>query len=223
MAKAPTKKQQKSGLVEKVSKLSSVAKAAIFLGTAAVVGGAFYGLVLVPYEEQLASLKGAISKTASDIQAQETALQKHKAVEKLIPAVDGTYEYIQQYLPQENEMPQLVQMVAQIGSQAGLTDGVTMFAPQLPAQLRANYAEIPFALTLQGEFKSVLTFLYDFSRMNRIVNITNVSIGSPKMVDPQLEIFHIDVKCSGSTYRSLTEAEVSSASQQGKGKGKGRR
>lgn len=216
MAKAPANKQRKPGLVDKASKLSSAAKAAIFLGTAMVVGGAFYGLVLMPYEEQLASLNGEISRAVTDIQNQEAALKKHKAVAALTPAVDGTYEYIQQYLPQENEMPQLVQMVAQIGSQAGLTDGVTRFAPQLPAQLRENYAEIPFSMTLQGEFKAVLNFLYDFSRMNRIVNITNVSISNPKMVDPQQEIFYIDVRCAGSTYRSLTEAEVSGADKKGK-------
>lgn len=215
MAKAPVKKQPKDGLVDKVAKLSVAAKAAVCLVTALAVGGAFYGLVLTPYNQETATLNSAIAMARSDLSAQESALKKHQAVEKVAPAVEGTYQYIQQYLPQENEMPQLVQMVAQIGSNAGLTDGVTLFAPKLPAELRENYAEIPFTMNLQGEFRAVLNFLYDFSRMNRIVNITQVNISQPKMVDPQLEILHIDVKCAGSTYRTLTADEEANAGTAG--------
>jgi Tfp pilus assembly protein PilO len=66
-------------------------------------------------------------------------------------------------------------------------------------------------MKLQGEFTTVLNFLYDFSRMNRIVNITEVRIGSPRMIDDQREIMQITVDCSGSTYRSLTEEEAAAA------------
>jgi len=90
---------------------------------------------------------------------------------------------------------------------------VTLFAPKLPAKVQPNYAEIPFSMKLQGEFSTVLSFLYDFSRMNRIVNITEVKIGSPKMVDERRELLQISVDCSGSTYRSLTEEEVAAASK----------
>jgi Tfp pilus assembly protein PilO len=119
---------------------------------------------------------------------------------------------MQQYLPQENEMPRLVQMVSEIGARAGLTDGVTLFAPKLPAKVQPNYAEIAFSMKLQGEFGTVLNFLYDFSRMNRIVNITEVSIGSPQMIDAKREIMQISVDCNGSTYRSLTDEEVAAQS-----------
>lgn len=223
MAKAPAKKQPKASLVDKVAKLSSAVKAAICLVTALAVGGAFYGLALTPYNEQLDSLNSSIARSKTDIKGREDALKKHKAVEQAAPAVDGAYQYIQQYLPQENEMPQLVQMVAQIGSSAGLTDGVTLFAPKLPAELRENYAEIPFTMNLQGEFRAVLNFLYDFSRMNRIINVAQVDIGQPKMVDPQLEILHISVKCAGSTYRTLTAEEEVRAAEEAMNPAAGRR
>jgi hypothetical protein len=41
-----------------------------------------------------------------------------------------------------------------------------------------------------------------------------VDIGSPKMVDEKREIFYVTVKCSGSTYRTLTPEEIA-----GPGKG----
>lgn len=208
MAKAPAKKRAQINIFDKAAKLSPAAKAAIFVITAVVVGAIFYTLAFMPYQETSTSLNGAIQSATTEIKKQEGALAKHQVVNSYFPAVENSYQYIKQFLPQENEMSRLVQMVAQIGSKAGLTDGVTLFAPVLPAEVKENYAEIPFTMNLQGEFKAVLNFFYDFSRMNRIVNITQVNISQPKMVDPQREILHITVKCAGSTYRSLTEAEI---------------
>ena len=225
MAKAAPKKE-KTDIFDKASKLSLGARAAIVAVSFLVMGGAFYALAYMPYSEEEASSRRKLNTIQQDIGKQNDMLKKHESVAETTQAIEDAYQYMQRYLPMENEMPQMVQMVSEIGSRAGLTDGVTLFAPKLPAIVQSNYAEIPFTMNLQGEFLTVLTFLYDFSRMNRIVNITNVDIGSPKMVDPKREIFHIAVKCTGSTYRVLTDAEIAAqqqpASTSSKGKGKKR-
>lgn len=208
MAKAPVKKPTKSDFVDKVAKLSTAAKAGIFIGSVVLLGVIFYALLYMPYQEELASMQSSVNTAQSEIDKQQAALQKHKTVGKMAASIQDAYEYMQRYLPMENEMPRLVQMVSDIGAKAGLIDGVTLFAPKLPAVVRDNYAEIPFTMNLTGEFSTVLNFLYDFSRMNRIINITGVEIGTPVMVDEKREIFHISVKSSGSTYRALTEDEV---------------
>ena len=224
MAKAAAKKKTaKPGLIDAAAKLSKVAKIVISAGSVVVLGLAFYGLFYLPYSERVAGLQGSITSIRSEIAKQTDSLNKHQKVGMLAEDVTAAYEYMEKYLPKENEMSQLVQMVSEIASRAGLTDGVTQFKPTLPAKLQENYAEIPFAMTLQGEFVNVLRFIYDFSRINRIVNITQVDIGSPKMIDPQREIFHITVKCSGSTYRALTTAEIEAQSKTGGAKGKGKR
>lgn len=208
MARASAKKAAKPTLSEQISKLSVPTMIGIGLVTIVVCVGIFYGLVYMPYDEQSTKIKKTINTLTNDIAKQKTSLQKHKAVAANAEPIAAAYQYIQKFLPHENEMPRLVQMVSEIASRAGLTDGVTLFAPKLPAEVKDNYAEIPFTLTLEGEFLTVLNFLYDFSRMDRIVNVTDVSIGNPKMVDERREIFHVSVKCTGSTYRSLTEEEM---------------
>jgi type IV pilus assembly protein PilO len=221
MAKAPAKKIASNSIAEQVAKLPQAAKVGIVAGSAVLAGVLFYALFYVPYSEEKERLERTIATTRKDLSTQQTSLKKHQAVGQMKEPIDWGYEYMQQYLPQENEMPRLVQMVSEIGAKAGLSDGVTLFAPKLPAKVQPNYAEIPFTMKLQGEFTTVLSFLYDFSRMNRIVNITEVKIGAPKMVDDKREILHITVDCSGSTYRSLTEEEVASAQDASKKKGRG--
>jgi len=223
VAKAAAKKQQqKPGLADKAAKLSKGLKMAIVAIFTVIVGLAFYGLFYMPYSEEKASLEGSIQSAQNSVNQEKSQLKKHNDVAAYTASVQVAREYIQKYLPQENEMSQLVQMVSTIASQAGLTNGVTQFAPKLPAVVQEDYAEIPFTMTLEGEFLTVLKFLYDFSRMTRIVNITAVDIGTPKMVDEKLEIMFITVKCSGSTYRALTDAEVEARSQASKSTGKGK-
>ena len=219
MAKAPAKKPNQNNLLDKAAKMSSAAKAGLFVGSILVTGALFYVLAYVPYIEVRNDLESAVSNLKNDFGTEQAKLKKHQAVAKMKESIDFSYAYMQQYLPQENEMPRLVQMVSEIGAKAGLTDGVTLFAPKLPAQLKPNYAEIPFTMKLQGEFITVLNFLYDFSRMNRIVNITDVRVGQPKMIDEKRAIMQISVDCAGSTYRSLTEAEIASQSAPAKKKG----
>jgi len=194
--------------LEQAGQWSPAVRAGILAGAAVLALAVFCAAVYLPYRAEKAGLEAALDSARSELDARRASLEKHQALGRMKEAFDWGYDYMRQYLPQENEMPRLVRMVSEIGAKAGLSDGVTLFAPQLPAKVRPNYAEIPFSLKLQGEFSTVLGFLYDFSRMNRIVNITEIKIGSPRMMDDQLEILHLTVDCSGSTYRGLTEEEV---------------
>ena len=208
MAKAPVKKKSGPTFLDGIAKLALPAKVGLFIGVGCVLCGVFYALVYTPYSEQLTILSNERDSLKQGIVKQRSQVAKYKELEGYESSIEQAYAYIQKFLPQEDEMPRLVQMVSDIGAQAGLSDGVTRFAPILPAEIKDNYAEIPFTLNLEGEFVTVLKFLYDFSRMDRIVNITNVNIGTPVMVDERRDILHISVKCSGSTYRSLTEDEM---------------
>lgn len=219
MAKANVKKTAKPSLVDKAAKLSAGAIAAILIGVLVVLSGAFYGLIYMPYSQQATQHTNSINSQQANINKEKDTLKKHQAVTVYKESIEAAYQYIQRFLPQEEEMPRLVQMVSEIASRAGLTDGVTLFAPKLPAIIQDNYAEIPFTMNLEGEFLTVLSFLYDFSRMDRIVNITEIKISNPKMVDERRELFHVMVGCTGSTYRSLTDKEIEAqltATQQGR-------
>ena len=212
MAKAPIKKKKGPNFLDGIAKLAFPAKVGLFVGVGVVLCGAFYALVYMPFGDELTASTNSRDTLKQSISRQRGQLVQYKAIEDYGSSIEQAYTYVQKFLPKEDEVPRLVQMVSDIGAQAGLSDGVTRFAPVLPAAIKAHYAEIPFTMELKGEFLTVLKFLYDFSRMDRIVNITNVDIGSPQMVDSQNETFHISVKCSGSTYRSLTEDEESAAS-----------
>jgi type IV pilus assembly protein PilO len=208
MARAQTKKADSGGdFFTKISKLKSGQKMGILIGSAVALIVAFYMLYYQPYNTQKIQLNSEISTLNSNISTEQTNVNKHKPIEKYVSPVSDMFLYLQTFFATENEIPRLMQIISDLGAQAGVK--VILFAPgSKGAVLNPEYAEIPFSMNLQGPFLNVLKFLYTLSQMERIINIQTITMDNPVLGD-NLQI-HLSVKCDGSTYRSLTEAESKS-------------
>ncbi|MDR2406291.1 MAG: type 4a pilus biogenesis protein PilO [Deltaproteobacteria bacterium] len=209
MAKAQTKKADSGDFFTKISKLKSGQKLGILIGSAVAIIVAFYMLYFQPYTDQKTALNSEIATLNTNISTEQTNVNKHKPIAKYVSPVADMYLYLKSFFTTENEIPRLMQIISDLGAQAGIK--VILFAPgSKGALLNPEYAEIPFSMNLQGPFLNVLKFLYTLSQMERIINIKTISMDNPVLGD-NLQI-HLSVKCDGSTYRSLTEEEVKTVS-----------
>jgi type IV pilus assembly protein PilO len=209
VAKAPAKKQTKgSDFFTSVAKLKGGAKAGILLGTLTLLGIGFYFLVFTPWSEKIVALTLEEAQLQEQVKNEQTTLAKNKPINEYIEPVKFTYDYLKNYLTSENEIPKLIQIISDLGAQAGAR--VTLFAPK-PAVTHPTFAEIQFTMNLEGSFLNVLKFFYSLSQMDRLIYITSVTIDSPKMADNRTMV--VNVKCQGSTYRVLTPDEVKKAAE----------
>ena len=216
MAKAPAQKPKKGpNFFSKVAALKKGAKVAILVAGLAAMGAAFYFMMVTPWKEKVAKLDADIAETTKKVAEQQGKINKHKPIAEYVPPVADTYDYLKRFLTDDNEIPRLIQMISELGSQAGTR--VTLFAPKA-AVARAAYAEIQFTMNLEGSFLNVLKFLYSLSNMNRLINITSVTMDTPRMAANQAMVLR--VRCEGSTYRALTEAEIKKAAEKSKPKKK---
>jgi type IV pilus assembly protein PilO len=72
-------------------------------------------------------------------------------------------------------------------------------------RIKDFYAEIPVSIKVNGPYHNIGTFLYEVSRLQRIVSAINISLGGPSMQRGEMML--------GSginliTYRFLEEAEL---------------
>lgn len=198
------------GLVSWAARLSPAGLALFSVSGALLAGLVFYAACYLPYSRQWDDLTHSRDRLERELATRQAALEKHRAVAEAQGAIRAAYQYLEAYLFHENEMPRLAQMVAEAGERAGLAAGAIRFVPQLPALVRENFAEIPFTLSLQGDFPSVLNFLYDFSRLDRFVNITDLEVSAPRAAGEAANPTRLLVNCGGRTYRPLTaEEEIS--------------
>jgi type IV pilus assembly protein PilO len=104
-------------------------------------------------------------------------------------------------LPDRKEIPDLLSSVSSAGRESGLE--VLLFR-QKSERYQDFYAEVPVEVLVRGNYHQVATFFDRVGQLDRIVNVTDISMKTPKEDDGSIIV---DTSCSAVTFRFLDEAE----------------
>ncbi len=159
-----------------------------------VVG--FYMLIYSPVDDDIQTQKD----TRHGLLTQETEIKRKVAnKEEIMGELDdlkGRKEKVEKVLPQRAEIPQLLQKIYGQAKIVGLE--IRRFEPgvETPQNL---YTEIPVGMELRGTYDQVADFFYYVGRMERIVNIKNISI--ERISGGSFGTGMLRVSCDSITYR----------------------
>ena len=104
-------------------------------------------------------------------------------------------------LPDEKEIPELLSSISNLGRDSGLD--ILVFR-QKPEAYQEFYAEVPVEMQVRGGYHQVAQFLDQVGKLDRIVNVSDISIKDPKVVDDDLVLL---ASSQITTFRFLSEAE----------------
>jgi len=182
-----------ASLVEKVEKIKMPFRLAILIGTLALITVGFVFGVYFPKTE-------AIQKTTKDITALNRKIQQAKIRKKNLAKfrkekeqVDQQFKMALRLLPNKREIPSLLRTITQLGNDANLE--FLYFSPGTERS-RDFFIEIPVAVEVKGAYHDVGTFFDKVGRMERIVNIFDVSMKPVRKRGTTLR-----TKCEAVTYR----------------------
>jgi len=113
-------------------------------------------------------------------------------------------------LPNEREIPELLRRISSIGKKIGLE--FLLFQP-LPEVPRDFYADVPVKLKIEGSFHEVATFFDRIGKLNRIVNIRDISMSSPFQRSGKIIL---TTDGTAVTYRFLSDSERTPPAQRGR-------
>ncbi|MCI5135704.1 MAG: pilus assembly protein PilO [Candidatus Electrothrix sp. AW2] len=170
----------------------------------------FYFLILAPKLEEIKKLeKDKVSLQAEVDRAEKEAdnLEKNKAELK---KAEQQFEAISVVLPRTKEIPALLTSISDHGISAGLDFNSFTPGSETPKEF---YAEIPISIQVNGPYHNVGYFLYQVSKLERIVTVKNITMGSQRKVEGEMLL---SSSCNLLTYR-FTSEETDPA---GKGKKK---
>ncbi len=194
--------------LEKILRLPAYQRILILAALLLVISGLFVYLLYLPKQEEYAQLKDRN-------QALEAKLQEDRRIARNLPKFKAEYEKMKQRLdkaltelPNEKEIPTLLTSIASLAKENGLD--VLRFQPG-SENPKGFYAEVPVSLRLSGSYHEVALFSDAVSKLPRIVNLSNLSLGSPKVQDGRTELA---IDCLATTFRF-----IEGSSDQGK-KGK---
>jgi type IV pilus assembly protein PilO len=88
-----------------------------------------------------------------------------------------------------------------VGRESGLE--IVLFR-QRPEVYQDFYAEVPVEMLMRGSYAQLSGFLEKVGALNRIVNVTDISMKNPVVSEGQVSV---DTSCTTVTFRFLSEEE----------------
>lgn len=198
--------------VEKVLNLPAYQRILIVLIIMALLLAGFYYLFYQPQLEQHESLM----KKRDAAQAQ---LRKNQKIANNLAVYRAEYEKMQVQLdealgelPLKKEIPSLLTNIGDLAKEKGLE--ILRFKPA-GETVKGFYAEVPVTLKLSGSYHQAAAFFDAVSKMERIVNIKNLTLGGTKEVKGKTTL---GVDCSAITFRFVENQTEQKGKKGGKRK-----
>jgi type IV pilus assembly protein PilO len=195
---------------EQVGKLSRLQRVFICLATLLLIGGGYYYFIFMSKYTQLQQAAQTLEAQTNKRDIVKRKASSLKKWEDNMAQVEEAFYIATRALPDKKEVPSLLKSVSRAGSSAGLS--VVLFQPD-PEVNRDFYREIPLSMKVEGSFHQIADFFFQVSRLNRIVNIKNISMRRNRTASGV-----IDMSCNAVTYMFV---EAGPDTQQGKKKKKG--
>jgi type IV pilus assembly protein PilO len=209
------KKLIPSGAVQdKLASLPFAQKALLFVLTLGVVIGGFYFLVYVDQEDLLNKTKTQVTAEQKKLASLKEAAARVDVLQKELAASEAKFNSLLALLPDQKEIPGLLESVSQLGAKVGLEN--ILFQPQ-PEQPREFYSAVPIRLDLLGTFNDLEVFFDNVSKLPRILRVETLTVNRLKDAKGGI-VGGLQVGCTIMTYRFVDRPETKDAKQQPKKK-----
>jgi len=185
---------------DSILKLSLPKKIAILVVINIIIGGGFYWFLTGPEIEHVRSLRGEMQKLEAKLQENRRVASDLPRYLKEKKEMDARLAEAVARLPNEKEIPDLIDAVSNAAKKSGLK--ILLFRPAREVK-KGFYADLPINMSVEGRFESLFDFSVKVGNLPRIVNLTSLNVlsrGHKKRV-PDLKADFV-----ATTFRFIPEA-----------------
>ncbi len=160
--------------MKKFSELSTIAQIgiAVALTAAAVFAGEY--LYLSGIRTQNAEINQRVQALLTENQKAKSSETRFNQVKQDNERLEAQLANLRHIVPEEKEADAFIKMVQEAGVQAGVN--IRRFTAK-PIAMKEFYIEMPFDLNIDGNFQTVTAFFDRLSKLSRVINVTNLSMG----------------------------------------------
>ena len=192
-----------------IKSLPLYARIIISVLPAVILSIAIIILFILPKQKKIKELDAKIDTQSNEIAASQAKAAKLEILkqenEKLIKRINE----LKEQLPEEKEISSLLKQVSDLGIASGLTIKSWKTGQKATHSSGIVY-EIPVSVDVEGTYHNLGYFLSSLTKLNRIVNISDMKLGSPKLVKAE-NLLSASFKAS--TFLAVPETEVASAAE----------
>jgi type IV pilus assembly protein PilO len=188
-------------LLKRIFGLPGQQKVAVLAGLVLLLLALGYLYVYVPGSNKLRSLTEEIESVRADRDRKRALAANLPKLQKELQQWDAKLKLAMAQLPDRKEIPDLLSTLSTKARESGLD--ILLFRPRAE-NFQEFYAEIPVDIVVRGGFFSAVNVFDEVGKLNRLVNINNIDLKSPKVAGDQVVL---DISTLATTYRFLDEAE----------------
>jgi type IV pilus assembly protein PilO len=170
----------------------------IFAGTIILLVAVFVFLVYIPKTDEISKIEKDISNLEQQLRIAKIKTRNLKKLEEEEAKVSEQFKEALKLLPDKKEIPSLLRSITQLGKESNLE--FRLFNPQ-KERSKDFYVEIPVSIEVSGNYHNVAIFFDKVGRLDRIVNILDVSMKPEKPLSTNLI-----TRCDALTFRFETKS-----------------
>lgn len=164
-------------------------------------------LFISPKQKQIKTLEAKIDKQNNEVAASQAKAAKLDMLKLENERLVNRINELKEQLPEEKEISSLLKQVSDMGIASGLETKSWKPAQKTTHPSGIVY-EIPVAVEVIGTYHNLGYFLSSLTKLNRIVNINDMKLGSPKKERNETML---TVSFRASTFSAIPEAEITAA------------
>lgn len=196
MATPATKPASKGGF--NFDELTTPVRALLGVLIALVLGVAYYAGLHTGLEEEIEGAESQYQQLQRQYTEGQRRQQEFLQVTAELAAREGLDQRNKRILPEAAEIAAFLGDLNRVAEIAGLDIRTVEPLDETPAEL---YVRIPVRLQVRGRFHEVMKFLYSVSRLERAINVENISLRNPEVVNEEVML---EVSALGTTFRRPT-------------------
>jgi len=148
----------------------------LVLGAAVVTGGLYYTVFKSQRDENAAAQAKLQAKLRENAEL-EAYRPKLADIERQLASLKQQLEIERRIVPDEKEIDNFMRMVDGEARKAGVE--IRRYTSK-PFASKEFYTEVPFEVEFDGPYYSMLGFFDRLTKVERIINVTNLSVASTK-------------------------------------------
>jgi type IV pilus assembly protein PilO len=159
------------------NELSGLKQWAIVLAGGAIVSAALYFTVFKSQSDKNAAAEHALQEKVRENNELESYRPKLKDMERQVANLKQQLDIERRIVPDEKQIDGFIETMDGEAQKAGVE--LRRYAAK-PVAAKEYYSEIPFDMELDGPYYSVLNFFDRVGKLERIVNVSGLTVASTK-------------------------------------------
>ncbi|MBI5639031.1 MAG: type 4a pilus biogenesis protein PilO [Nitrospirae bacterium] len=184
--------------------LPSYVRVILSLLPSVIVAVAIIMLAITPKQKEIKVLDKKIDEQNNQIAESQAKGAKLEILMRENERLLNRLNELKEQLPEEKEISSLLKQVSDLSISAGLE--MKSWKPSQKVMHSSGIVyEIPVSVSVSGTYHDLGGFLSSLTKLNRIVNVNNLKMGTPKVIKGSNLL---EISFTAATYSAVPEAEI---------------